>query len=78
MNVNDGERRFLWKALNVVSASLLAIMLGLTGWTLTQVIALKIEVACVVQSQAHILDRLTSIENRLDTAGKTAEVPNEH
>ncbi len=77
-NALNGERRFLWKALSVLSTILLATTLGLTGWMLTQVIALKIETARIATGQGHILERLTRIEKHIDTAGKTAEVRHEH
>jgi len=74
----DGEWRFLWKALNVLSAILLTATLAVTGWMLTQVIALKVQSARVAAGQTHMCERLERIEKHIDTAGQTAGRPHEH
>lgn len=65
-DANNGERRLLWKAVNVLSMILLAITLTLTSWTLGQVTATQINVASLLATQRSIVERLTRIENQVD------------
>ena len=74
----NGERRLLWKALNVLCVILLTATLAVTGWTLTQVVGLKVEVACIAAGQKNIAARLSRIETSIDAGGKVAEVRHEH
>jgi len=79
MTTNDnGERRLLWKALNVLSVILLTAVLALTGWMLTQVVQLKINVACLTDAQERVVERLGRLEHRIDAAGKVTRSGNEH
>ena len=63
---NNGERRLLWKALNMLSMILIAITLTMTSWTLCQVTALQISVASLLATQQSIARRLERIENQVD------------
>jgi len=67
---NNGERRFLWRALNVLSIILLTIMLGISGWMLMQIVELNIHVAGLTAAAESVARRLARIEKRIDTGGK--------
>ena len=67
---NNGERRFLWRALNVLSIILLTIMLGISGWMLMQIVELNIHVAGLTAVAESVARRLARIEKRIDTGGK--------
>jgi len=69
---SNGERRLLWKTLQVLSVVLLTATLAVTGWTLTQVVALKVETARFAAGQQHVIERLTRIEQQIDAGGKAA------
>ena len=69
---NNGERRLLWKIVSVLCAIALAVLLGMSSWTLCQVVQLKVEVAGLLAGQRHVIERLVRIEKSIDTAGKVA------
>jgi len=67
---NNGERRFLWRALNVLSIILLTATLAVTGWMLMQIVELNIHVAGLTTAAESVARRLARIEKQIDAGGK--------